>query len=151
MPRDLSRLPWTLLLLVVAPLFTTPAFAQPPGISRWSGNAAITPPQGYSQGSPLTLTWGFMALGTPINDSAVSGFPNANNNLQTRLNTIYGSQATWQPIFQSVFNRWSSLGGLTYQFESADDGSTINGNTGDQRGVLGVRADVRIGGKPLDG
>jgi hypothetical protein len=91
-----------------------------------------------------------MAPGMAINDSAHSGFANGNNNLQTRLNTIYGSQAVWQPHFQSVFDRWSSISGLTYQFEPNDDGAAIGTNTF-PRGILGTRADLRIGGKSLDG
>ncbi|HVJ82779.1 MAG TPA: matrixin family metalloprotease, partial [Planctomycetia bacterium] len=127
------------------------ANADPPNydVERWNGFTAIGG-QTYTQGSPLTLTWGFMALGTPINDSVNSGFGNGVNNLQTRLNTIYGNQATWQAHFQSVFDRWSSISGLTYQFEANDDGAAIGTNTF-PAGQLGVRADLRIGGKSLDG
>ncbi|MEO2091946.1 MAG: matrixin family metalloprotease [Gemmataceae bacterium] len=143
------RLRLVLLLALVVP---GSAVAQVPTYSKWAGSTALPKPQGNSdQGSPLTLTWGFMALGTPINDVANSGFANAPNNLQTRLNTIYaGGQSEWQPLFQSVFDRWSSISGLSYQFEAADDGAAI-GSTGFPSGVLGTRADIRIGGKPLDG
>lgn len=128
--------------------------AQPPWNDgdRWSGFTAITPAQGYGQGSPLTLTWGIVPDGTSINDSAFSGFANANSNLKARLNTIYGNQGVWQPLFQSVFDRWSSISGLSYQFEANDDGQAyiVNGNQ-TPLGVLGVRPDIRIGGKALDG
>src|SRR5262249_55619955 len=50
-----------------------------------------------------------------------------------------------------IFNRWSSISGLTYVFEPNDDGATINGTGGDPVGLLGVRPDLRLGGKPLDG
>ncbi|MEZ6096367.1 MAG: matrixin family metalloprotease [Pirellulaceae bacterium] len=95
---------------------------------------------------------GFAALGTSINDQNFSGFTNANNNLQTRLNSIYGSQAVWQPLFQSTFDRWSQVSGLSYVFEGNDDGAAWigPGNTLNQ-GISGVRADVRIAGKALDG
>jgi hypothetical protein len=145
------RLRLVFLLALVVP---GSAVAQVPTYTKWTGSTALPKPQGNSnQGSPLTLTWGFMAPGTPINDSGSSGFANANNDLQTRLNTIYGSQATWQPLFQSVFDRWSSVSGLSYQFEANDDGAAITGGTssGFPTGVLGTRADIRIGGKPLDG
>ncbi|MEQ1904302.1 MAG: matrixin family metalloprotease [Pirellulaceae bacterium] len=139
-------------------IFTTAsiAIAQPPSGTnsidsrRWTGSTALGQAQGFAQGSPLTLTWGFMANGTVINDNAHSGFPNGVNNLQTRLNTIYGSQAVWQPHFQSVFNRWSAVSGLSYVFEANDDGAAIGTNTF-PGGQVGVRADVRIGGKALDG
>ncbi|MEQ1904303.1 MAG: matrixin family metalloprotease [Pirellulaceae bacterium] len=141
--RRISSFLFLLTMLVTA----SAAFAQaPPDISRWSGGTASAQPQGFSQGSPLTLTWGFAALGSAINNDG--SFANGNNNLQTRLNTIYGSQATWQPIFAGVFNRWNELAGLTYIFEAADDGAALSGANA---GVLGVRADVRISGKTLDG
>ncbi|HVJ83965.1 MAG TPA: hypothetical protein VNC50_23065, partial [Planctomycetia bacterium] len=55
------------------------ANADPPNYDalRWWGSTA-TGGQTFTQGSPLTLTWGFMALGTPINDNAHINFPNAN-------------------------------------------------------------------------
>lgn len=140
---------WVLLLALAVPGATV---AQIPTYNRWTGNTALPKPQGnVNPGSPLTLTWGFMAPGTPINDNAHSGRPNAPNDLQTRLNEIYtGGQAEWQPLFQSVFDRWSSISGLSYQFEENDDGAAINTNTF-PTGVLGTRADIRIGGKPIDG
>ncbi len=135
------------LFVLLAFITANAAFAQaPPDIGRWTGGTASAQPQGFSQGSPLTLTWGFAALGSAINNDG--SFANGTNNLQTRLNTIYGSQANWQPIFAGVFNRWSQLAGLTYVFEAADDGSALSGANA---GVLGVRADVRISGKALDG
>ncbi len=126
--------------------------AQPPDISRWQGGTANVQSQGFNKGDPLRLTWGFAALGTSINDSAFSGFANSANNLQTRLNTIYGNQATWQPLFQSSFDRWSAVSGLSFQMEAADDGADyiVNGNQS-LLGAIGVRADIRIGGKALDG
>lgn len=124
----------------------------PPDIQRWVGSTALSQTQGFNQGDPLRLTWGFAALGTSINDSPFVGYADANNNLQTRLNTIYGSQAVWQPLFQSAFDRWSSISGLSYQFESNDDGAQwINPGVTVNPGILGTRADLRIGGKPLDG
>ena len=126
---------------------------QPPDVSRWQGGTASSQSQGFGKGDPLALTWGFAALGTSINDSAFNGgFANAPNNLQTRLTAIYGSQANWQPLFQSSFDRWSSISGLSFQHEAADDGADyiVNGNSV-LLGELGVRADIRIGGKALDG
>lgn len=147
-----------ILALASTAIFAGSLFAQastpPPNIdgSRWTGNTAIAPVQGnYNQGTPLTLTWGFMAPNTPINDNNGFAVPNAPNNLQTYLNGIYGSQAVWQPQFQSVFDRWSSISGLTYVFEANDDGATVTNFTNSPFGSLGVRADVRIGGKTLDG
>ena len=63
----------------------SPAFTQPPVNDRWNGATALPQTQGnFNQGTPLTLTWGFMALGTGINDAAFNGIGtavNAPNNL----------------------------------------------------------------------
>lgn len=147
----------TILLAILATYASSvPAWAQPPVLTRWSGSTALAQPHGFSQGSPLTLTWGFMAPGTVINDQPFSGFASGTNDLQTFLNGIYGNQATWQPIFQSVFDRWSSISGLSYQYETNDDAAPITFTVPGPIGVFpagsaGVRADVRIGGKFLDG
>lgn len=137
--------------LVASAVFALPAAAQPPGAdsNRWSGQTANTNPQGFAQGTPIVLTWGFMPDGTTINDSTFGGAANAPSNLIARLNTIYGSQAVWQPLFQSVFDRWSAISGITYQLVS-DDGAAIT-SSGFPIGQLGVRPDVRIGGKNIDG
>jgi hypothetical protein len=149
MKRDCSlvtRLAWTGSLVVV--LFGHHhVSAQPPNGNRWGNNStAIAPPQGWSQGDPLTLTWGFANAGISITND---GFPVGTNNLPAFLNGIYGSQAVWQPHFQSVFNRWSSISGLVYQFEPNDNGAPINNVS--NIGQLGVVADIRIAGKTLDG
>lgn len=135
--------------LVVALALASASVAQPPNYTRWSGATALTQSQGLAQGDPLTLTWGFMLDGTALNQSG-AGEAFAPSNLRARLNTIYGNQATWQPLFQSVFDRWSSISGLSYQFEASDDGGTFTGGS-TPAGLLGVRADIRIGGKLIDG
>jgi hypothetical protein len=49
---------------------------------------------------------------------------------------------------QQVFDRWEAVSGIDFVFEQNDDGAAYsNGN----RGVLGVRGDVRIGGHSIDG
>ena len=109
---------------------------------RWSSTA--TDGAGLTQGTPTTLTFGFVPDGTFVpNLIGVTG----NSNLNAWLNGIYGSQAVWQPIFQQVFDRWSELAGLSYVFEPNDDGSNLNGAAG----VLGVRADLRIAAITIDG
>ncbi|MEM7350279.1 MAG: H-type lectin domain-containing protein, partial [Acidobacteriota bacterium] len=79
-----------------------------------------------------------------------NGEPTAPSNLRAFLNSIYGSQAVWQPIFQQVFDRWASLNGVTYVFEPNDDGSPWT-STNIAAGQLGVRGDVRISGHFIDG
>jgi hypothetical protein len=138
--------------------FDSAAFAQPTDIVRWSGETALTPAQGFGMGNPLTLTWGFAATGTVI--PTFGAGPTGNNNLIARMDAIYGAgpggsnltQRPWFSLYQSTFNRWSSISGLSYVYEAADDGvafSIFNGLT--NRGLLGTRADVRIGGRTIDG
>ncbi len=113
--------------------------------NRWSATA--TNGFGLAQGDPTTLTWSIVPDGTPI-EGAI-GEPSAPSNLRAYLNSIYGHESAWLPLFQQVFDRWAELTGVSYVYEPADDGATI-GQAGPP-GVLGVRADVRIGGHALDG
>ncbi len=140
------------------------ATAQPPAIdgSRWTtaGGVALTQPQGTGQGAPMRLTWGFAREGTTIPSFGAGSI--GPSNLISRLDTIYhggpgpgGSDLTqraWFPLFNSVFQRWSALSGLDYTYEANDDGVAFaNTNSSTTRGLLGTRADVRIGGRPIDG
>jgi hypothetical protein len=110
--------------------------------NRWTSTA--TNGGGLTQGTPTTLTYSFVPDGTTVpNLIGVSG----NSNLRAWLNGIYGNQATWQALFEQVFDRWSDLIGTTYVFEPNDDGSTLN----NAAGLLGVRGDIRIAAITIDG
>jgi len=111
--------------------------------SRWTRTA--TDGFGLGQGDPTTLTWSVVPDGTAI--SGAIGEPAAPSNLRAFLNGIYGSPANWLPVFQQVFDRWSAITGITYVYEANDDGVALFNSSG----VLGVRADVRIGGHRIDG
>lgn len=113
--------------------------------ARWSTTA--TDGAGLVQGQPITLTYSFPPDATTIPVISGVSFPSGPNDLNARLDGIYGNQSVWQPIFQQVFDRWGALCGITYVFEPNDDGATMNQNPG----VLGTRGDIRIGGKALDG
>jgi hypothetical protein len=111
---------------------------------RWS--STVTNPSTGSAGNPVTLTWGFVADGLSI--PGFNGEPTAGSNLQARLNTIYGSSTTWLPIFQSIYDRWSAVSGLSYSFFGLSDDGAAFGSSG---GVAGVRPDIRISGHNVDG
>lgn len=150
--------------LVWLGLLASVSTAQPPEIdsNRWdlTGGVALTQTQGVAQGDPFRLTWGFARelTGTTSIPSFGAG-STANSNLIARLDALYpggsGTNLTtrpWFTHFQSVFNRWSSISGLSYQYEAADDGVTFsNSNGAGTRGILGTRADIRIGGRAIDG
>jgi serralysin len=94
-----------------------------PDIGRWSGNTALTQPQGFSMGSPLTLTWGFVPDATALGGGGIS-------NLVSTFDATFGNggggsdltNRPWFTPFASSFNRWSQLSGLSYQYSAADDG-----------------------------
>lgn len=118
---------------------------------RWSRTATDGP--GLGQGDPTTLTWGIVPDGTFIN--GFSGEPASASNLVAFLDGLYGAGPggsnlalrPWFPLIESVFTRWSQVVGITYVYEPNDDGSSLAGLSGS----LGTRADVRIGGHPVDG
>ena len=109
---------------------------------RWTSTAT----SGFigGQGTPITLTYSFAPDGS-IADNLFGS--NRSSQLFSWLNSIYGSPATWQSLFDSVFSQWGDLIGVTYVRETNDDG--VEANT--QAGQLGVRGDVRIFAVSLDG
>ncbi len=113
---------------------------------RWS--ATTLSGGGLTQGDPTIITWSIVPDGTSI--FGYAGEATAPSNLRAFLNSIYGSQAVWLPLFQQVFDRWSELNGVTYVFEPNDDGSPWTSTT-IAGGVAGVRGDVRIAGHTIDG
>ncbi len=104
-----------------------------------------------AQGTPITLTWSFVPDGTSIPGSI--GEATSASDLKSFLNGLYGNQATWQALFQLVFDRWSELSGVTYVFEPNDDGAAFpqSGVTNGASGSLGLRGDLRISGHLIDG
>ncbi|MBC8105215.1 MAG: matrixin family metalloprotease [Anaerolineae bacterium] len=111
--------------------------------ARWSSTASGGT---GTTGSGITLSWSIVPDGTTLTSG--NGEANAPSTLISRLNTRYGSQATWLPLFQQVFDGWSAISGITYIFQPTDDGVAMSQNN---NGVLNVRGDVRIGGHPVDG
>lgn len=117
---------------------------------RWGGTAMT--PGGSPLGKPVTLTWSIVPDGTFV--QGFNGEADAPSNLRARLNTIYGSEAVWLPILQSIFDRWAQVSGLNYVYEPSDDGAALQspaGQTSPFFGVVGVRGDVRISGHTIDG
>ena len=112
--------------------------------NRWSSTSGSG--GGLQLGQPTVIRYSFVPDGTSI--PASTGFPTGTSSLFSWLNGLYGGNpATWQAIFQQEFDRWAGLTGLSYVFEPNDDGSPMFGAVG----AVGVRGDVRIGAKTLDG
>jgi serralysin len=99
-------------------------------------------------GSPVTLTWSFAPDGTSIPGEGAS-------NLIAYLDGLFSVTATsadltqrpWFSLFESSFDRWSEVGGITFNYEPNDNGSALQSSAG----VRGVRGDVRLGGALIDG
>lgn len=106
-------------------------------------------------GDATTLTWGLVPDGTVLPTGNVSGESNNPSSLISFLDLNLGSggggsdytNRPWFSLFQSSYNRWGELSGLSFVYESSDDGAAVPGNTGS----LGVRADMRVGGHSIDG
>jgi VCBS repeat-containing protein len=126
------------------------ALAAPINLSgdRWTNPTGGPSP---NEGDPATITWSIVpdgtAFGGPVGVTGAS-------NLVAFMDGIYGTAAgpisarPWFPLFTEAYDRWAQITGLKFIYESNDDGSPIDiGNNG----VLGVRADMRIGGQNIDG
>ena len=88
-------------------------------------------------GDPITITWGFVPDGTWADGGA--------SNLFAVFDAEWGSSG-WMTKIRDAFARWSYVVGITY-VEVSDDGA----NMPNSQGVLGVRGDVRLGGRSIDG
>ena len=112
--------------------------------NRWAGTVASG--SAGSDGEPITLTYSFVPDGTVIPNGVGEGV--GVSNLFARFNLIYGGNtAAWQDKFHAVFDRWEALTGINYVYEPIDDGADMFSSPG----ILGVRGDLRISAKPIDG
>ncbi len=102
-------------------------------------------------GDPVIITWGVAADGTAIG----AAFPAAGevpgpSDLIATFDGWYG-RATWMALFQESFDAWTELTGVEFRYEDDDDAATIPSVSPPAPGILDVRADIRIGGHPIDG
>jgi hypothetical protein len=139
LPRDLQKQGIFFVLSLIALCLTA---------GKGWGYSALRPWDITSTGSPTTVTWGFADDGSWIP-------ANGTSDLVSFLDGTWGiansgadlTKRPWFSLFQGAFNRWSTLSGLTFVYESADDGASMQTSPGDR----GLRADIRIGGKNIDG
>ncbi|MEK6642343.1 MAG: matrixin family metalloprotease [Planctomycetota bacterium] len=109
---------------------------------RWSG----------AQGTPRTLMWSFAPDGLSIPGGV--GEPTSNNVLFATLDAQFaaqGGRATWIARFQSVFDRWQALSGLTYTRVTSGGNDWDDGAVWGTGGAAGARGDIRISMHPIDG
>ncbi|QQL45409.1 matrixin family metalloprotease [Sulfuriroseicoccus oceanibius] len=122
---------------------------------RWLNNATDGP--AGPQGTVITLTWSIIPDGTIIPNRETFD-PDSTSNLIAKLNETYGTHPSsskpedqpWFPMFVDAFAEWSEESGVRFVYEPNDDGA-IQIYTSEGAGQLGVRGDIRIGGKYIDG
>ncbi len=110
--------------------------------NRWSSTTLSG--GGLGQGDPVTITVSFVPDGTTISGGTGGTAP---SDLFAWMNGLYGSPGVWQQIFVDEFLRWSGITGIKYVLEPNDDGASFPGSPG----AAGVRGDIRIGAKFIDG
>ncbi len=111
--------------------------------SRWQSTALN--PGGASQGDPTILTYSFPADGVTVPNGIGEGA--GPNNLNSWLDGIYGNRATWRALYDEIFQGWGDVSGNTYILETNDDNVTLFNSPG----VAGVRGDLRMAAKTIDG
>jgi len=110
---------------------------------RWSGAA----------GTPRNITWSFVPDGLSISSGV--GEPVEGSSLFATLDAAFAAQpnprAFWISRFESVFARWSQLAGLTYTRVTFGGNDWDDGAAWGTGGTAGLRGDVRISMKVIDG
>ena len=156
-PRQSARRPGAKLAILAAVLaLATPAvrvrafILNPNDPDPWLSTASG--PR-IGNGAPATITWSIVPDGTSVqNDTQTAA---AASNFIAFMNQNFSgtpgqTDLTLQPWFHLLnesFERWDALGGVNYIYEPQDDGVLHPSAAG----VLGVRGDIRIGGRAVDG
>ncbi|MDX2130744.1 MAG: PKD domain-containing protein [Planctomycetota bacterium] len=109
-------------------------------ISRWPG----------ATGAPINLTWSL----APDTVTIVGGTGgNQQNVLFSRMNQLFGSgnQNTWITQITNAMNRWATLSGVNYTRVQWSGNQWDDGAAWGSSGSPGLRGDIRIGMKNIDG
>ena len=121
--------------------------------NRWSETAISG--SGLRQGDATVITWGFVPDGTQQSNQFVTAESDLIQFMDNNLGAGPGgddlTQRPWFTYFEQSFDRWSQVSGLSYVYEPNDDGVEFASESQHAPGILGVRADVRIGGLFVDG
>jgi hypothetical protein len=117
--------------------------------SRWSTTASGTT---GSQGDGATLLWSFVPDGLSIPNGVGEGV--ANSNMFATMDSRFasnGGRAAWIQAFVRSFQRWEALSGNTYIRVTVGGNDWDDGAGWSSSGAIGLRGDVRISMKPIDG
>lgn len=144
------------LVAVASALFPSVVQAQVVGTnlgSRWTTTSAT--PSAPNQGDSVVLRWSIVPDGTLIPRSFAPADESDNpSDLISALDAAVpggsGSDLTLRPWFHhfvTATNAISSVSGITFEYQAADDGAVLKSLPGQ----TGVRGDVRIGAHLIDG
>jgi hypothetical protein len=115
------------------------ASLDPKGEFRADGRWTETATDGsVARNQPFTLTWNIVPDGT-LEGTAAS-------DLQAFVTKTYGSVEAFRALYRKMFATYQNLTGITFVEVDYDDKADYG-----SPGVLGTRADIRIGGHTIDG
>jgi len=109
---------------------------------RWAGEF----------GTPINIRWSFVPDGVSIDGGA--GEPTGPSVLFSKMDFGYAAQGgrpTWIGFFQSAFARWAQVTGNTYTRIKNGASDWDDGAAWGTAGSNGLRGDVRIAGRKIDG
>lgn len=119
---------------------------------RWSKTAT----DGFdfgTQGDASTITWSIVPDGAKT--PGLTNQSETGSNFRAWMASIYGGSVNgaaadqpWFELFENAFEEMAATCGLTLVYEPKDDGALVeSANSGE----LGVRGDIRIAARALDG
>ncbi len=107
---------------------------------------------GSGTNSPTTVYWSFVPDGLSIPSGV--GEPVANSDLFARMDSLFsgsGGRAVWVAKIQQCFDRWAQVQGINYIRVTTGGNDWDDGASWGTGGTAGLRGDVRIGMKNIDG
>ncbi len=97
-------------------------------------------------GNPVTLTWSIVPDGTTISHlNRPSELVSVFDSIFPGSTGVEMEEKPWFSLVEQCFDRWSAVSGVTFEYESLDDGLS-NHPHGATTGELGLRGDVRLAG-----
>ena len=110
-------------------------------VGRWTRTAyGNTGPRG----TPVAVTYSIVPDGTFI--PGINGQGDTTSILEASLTHSFGHPTVWRDKIREALVEWGAVSGIRF-VEVSDDGAPLY----DNQGQLGVRGDVRICGRSLDG
>lgn len=97
----------------------------------------------------ITVTYSFVPDGTFVPGDAGAGSVDGPSTLISVMNSSFGGESEWKPIFAQAFGRIGELTGISY-VEVTDDGAPLHTSPGSNT-PGSTRGDVRISMRPFAG